>query len=255
MYRRTVDRADRVGTRAGPIDRVGGRHSRRPQGETREGTPSAVERRRELPLDRRVLRHGFFGTDLVFQGLAGLVAPSNRGARNVALVAHGEKPEGELGRTVELVPQRRLEIGARLQVLKVMITVQVDLRERLLDAADLAQRQSQECFVTGNLNLRRLGKPFVEKLEPLLGDRVNLSVGFAALPLRFADRETLSRELFEDRVDLPIALAPEVRQKPTNELLDVVSGAWPECEETKNCEFAFVGFQGSTPPFSTVTEM
>jgi hypothetical protein len=167
-------------------------------------------------------------------------------------VTDGQEPERKLRRARELVANRRLELGARLEVLQVVVAVALDLLERFAGAGELPEREPEQRFVAGDLHLRRLGKPLVQQIEALLRDRVDLAVGLASLALGLPDGEAFGRKLLENRVDLPVALVPEVREQAADELLEVVARAGAEREQPEDGEFALVRFQFEPRPVTTL---
>src|SRR5262249_31300682 len=84
----------------------------------------------------------------------------------------------------------------------------------------------------------RPGEPVREPLAALVGERVNLPVGLAALLLAAPPGEPLGSQPVQDRVDLPVALVPEVRDRTLDQLLDVVARHGAEAQHPEDREAA-----------------
>src|SRR5262249_24685986 len=101
-----------------------------------------------------------------------------------------------------------------------------------------AEEQLQEELVSEGLLPRRHGEPVRELLAALVGERVNLPVGLAALLLAAPPGEPLGSQPVQDRVDLPVALVPEVRDRTLDQLLDVVARHGAEAQHPEDREAA-----------------
>ena len=75
--------------------------------------------------------------------------------------------------------------------------------------------------------LRRLCQPAVQLVAAEVGDGVDVAVGLAGLVLDLARGQALFFQPLEDRVDVPVALAPEVAEALGVDALDVVPGQGP----------------------------
>src|SRR5439155_27197483 len=78
------------------------------------------------------------------------------------------------------------------------------------------------------------GEPPRELLPPLRRERVDVPIRLPALRLPPPLCEALGGEPLQDRVDLPVALVPEVRDGALDELLDVVAGHRAEAQHPKD---------------------
>src|SRR5713101_8093712 len=125
---------------------------------------------------------------------------------------------------VRIVPPERLLLLA--EALKVP--------DALLEGPTAPEEQLEEELAPEALVAGGGGQPGAEPLLALRGDRVHLAVRLALLSLQAALDQTLRSEVGQDRVDLPIALAPEVGDAALDALLEVIAGAGPEGEHAQD---------------------
>src|SRR5262249_61423770 len=101
---------------------------------------------------------------------------------------------------------------------RVVRLVRRDLVEPVGNPPFSAEKELQQELVAEWLLPRRHGEPARELLAALVGERVNVPVGLAALLLAPPRGEPLGGQPVQDRVDLPVALGPEVRDRALDQL-------------------------------------
>ena len=99
----------------------------------------------------------------------------------------------------------------------------LDPGDVLAQDAFVAEEQFEQKLAPDGLWARGLAAPGPERLKPPLRDFVDLAFGAARAPLGAAPGEALSGEASERRIDLPVALAPEVADARGRLLPDVVA--------------------------------
>src|SRR5437879_5287008 len=114
--------------------------------------------------------------------------------------------------------------------------VVLDLRDAVRRPAGVAEE---------GLVPRREGEPAREPSAPLLGERIDVTVGLAALLFAPPRGEALGGQPIQDRVDLPVALVPEVGDRALDQLLDVVARHRAEAQHPEDREAARALARGS----------
>src|SRR5437870_2986926 len=101
--------------------------------------------------------------------------------------------------------------------------VVLDLGDAVRHPAGVAEEELEQELAAEGLVPRRDGEPARELSTPLLGERIDVTIGLAALLFAPPRGEALGGQPIQDRVDLPVALVPEVGDRALDQLLDVVA--------------------------------
>src|SRR5208337_5182956 len=95
------------------------------------------------------------------------------------------------------------------------------------------KEQLQQQLVARHFVARRLLEPLAQPLTPRLEQRVHLAIGPAGLALDVRFDQSCLLELLERRIDLTVALAPEMTDRLLDRLLEVVARLVLEVEQAE----------------------
>src|SRR5262245_24746953 len=195
----------------------GGPAPRRPAARTSISAPSAGAPRLEAP-----------------QGGERLRAPGEHRAAAVLTVMKGRERKRKLRVARHLLDELSLDTQVCLEELLLPGLIVLDLGHAVGHGPGDAQEELEQELTANGLVPRREGEPTSELGAPLVGERVDVAVGLAALFLAPALGEALGGQPVQDRVDLAVALVPEMRDRALDELLHVVAGHRAEAQHAED---------------------
>src|SRR5262249_10898092 len=97
-----------------------------------------------------------------------------------------------------------------------------------------AQEELEQELAADGLVPRRDREPAPQLGAPLVGERVDVAIWLPALRLAPALGEALGGQPVQDRVDLAVALVPEVGDRALDQLLDVIAGHRTEAQHAED---------------------
>src|SRR5262249_29036804 len=131
-------------------------------------------------------------------------APRERRAAAVLPVVQGDQRERKLRMAPELLAHAPLDAHVQLEERALARLVVLDLRDALGDRPFGAEKELQQELVAEGLLPRRNREPARELLSALVGERVDLAIGLAALLLPPSLGQPLGGQPIQDRIDLAI---------------------------------------------------
>src|SRR5438128_3167934 len=143
-------------------------------------------------------------------------------------------------------PSFHPEIGCEEPALGGLVVL--DLGDAVRHPAGVAEEELEQELAAEGLVPRRDGEPARELSTPFLGERIDVTVGLAALLFAPPRGEALGGQPIQDRVDLPVALVPEGRDRGLDQLLDVVARHRAEAQHPEDREAARALARGSRHP-------
>src|SRR5262249_19715351 len=155
-------------------------------------------------------------------------------AAAVLAVVQGDKRERKLRVALEPLAYALLDAHVHPEERALARLVVLDLPDALGDRPFGAEKELQQEVVAEGFLPRRNREPAGELLAALVSERVDLAIGLAALLLTPSLGQPLGGEPIQDRIDLPVALVPEVSDRSLDELLDVVAGHRAEAQHAED---------------------
>src|SRR5207244_8725977 len=159
-----------------------------------------------------------------FERDEGFFAPREHGPAPVLSAAECDEPVRKLRVPGPLLAKLPLDSVVGVEKLPVTRLDVLDLGDAVRHRAGAAEEELEQELGPNRLEPGGESEPPLELLVALGGQRVDVAIRIAVLRLTPALGAALGGEPVQDRVDLAIALVPEVGHGSLDQLFDVVAG-------------------------------